>query len=255
MSFKRLHSDSRIEGILDAISYVTGETYEDVNTAQMATLIRNIHQGAKSVWIGTQLAYNQLDPAEIDVEIAYIILESGNILRVYAGSTIIYDVPIIWNYSLSNEIMSGSRSIDTGLQIQFDTVEDMNAVAWEYIMSVNSFNPSLYNVTQSMFADGFIFTPRWENGNQWDWIGPRGTGHNIIKTFTSPETPYLKYRARKNVNDVVNIFWIDEITGEETLIGSQSPTGTDRGRNMQFKTSYTGLTSYTIEDFRFRWLT
>lgn len=252
MAVKKLYTESYIADIADALRTVIGGT-DTYNTREMAATLATIHRGAKDVWIGTQLAYNQL--GTYDVEICYIILESGQVIRCYAGSTIIYDVPIIWDYSLSNEIMSGTRSIDTGVQIQFDTVEEMNAVAWEYILSMNNFDPTLYNLSLFQNMDGFVFTPRWENNNQWNWINPRGVGYGITKVFTSPETPYFKCRVRKNLNDVVNIFWIDETTGEETLIGSQIPSGTERGRNIQFSIRYTGLTSYTIEDFKFRWLT
>lgn len=247
MSFKRLHSDSRIEGILDAISSVTGEIYEDVTTAQMATIIRNIHQGAKDVWIGDQTAYNGLD--SYDVEICYIIYENRKVMRVYAGTTIIYDDPVTWDYELPTTTFNGTFTEDTGMAIfssaNFDRPFEMLVHITNYVNGshfMGAYDPDVYSRWNGLFA--------WtENGTTMRWSG------------TNPEfnsgPVECNYKIRRDSNHTLHIYDMDN---EGELI-------TSRAVGMDVTTDATWIlggwqasehpslrASFTLDHFRFRWI-
>lgn len=264
MSLKRLHSDDKIIGILDAISSKTGETYENVTTTQMATLIRNIQLGAKDVWIGTQFAYNQF--TSYDVETCYIILESGTVKRCYAGSVIIYDEPITWDSILTNEIITSGRTVNptdllgNQINIQLNTSSASTALGWEFYLK-ESFPNDIYNMSIMQCCDGLVFMPRWERSvSRWTATAPR-SGVPGIPYTNMPEIPSdadpipCRIHATKNANDAIYWYWIND-DDSETFVGSNVPIGVDdRASQITFYSigGYQG--QYTIEDFRFRWLT
>ena len=256
MAVKKLYTESWIADIADALRTVIGGT-DTYNTREMAATLATIHRGAKDVWIGTQFAYNQLET--YDVEICYIIIESGQIVRCYAGTTIIYDVPIIWDYSLTNEVFPSGRTIDTNVQILKATDEATNALAWEYYLKA-VFPASCYNVTQFQFETGLVFNPRWQvDIHRFNPITTRGQSIPGIPWTVMPqavegENVICWLHATKNANDAIYWYWVND-DGSETFLGSNEVFGTfDSARNIVFN-AIGNDGPYTLEDFRFRFKT
>ena len=249
---KKTYTEEYIAAIADAIRSVTGST-DKYKVGEMAGAISEIIQGATDVWIGTQFAYNAL--IETDINTCYIIFESNKILRVYAGSIIIYDVPVVWDYTLSNEVMTSGRTIDSNIQIQPATEEGAIALGWEYYLKA-VFPSSLYSVGVMTFVNGLVFIPRYEGSiHRFNMVTARGQGIDGISWQNMPEAVEgedikCRLHVTKNINDSIYVYWIND-DNSETFIGSNVAFGNDeRASNIIF--SDIGNLNYMIEEFKYR---
>lgn len=269
MSFKRLHSDSRIEGILNAISSVTGETYENVTTAQMATIISGITRGARGVWIGEQAAYNQL--GEYDTEICYIIMARGQVVRCYAGSVIIYDEPVTWDYVINNRVITAGTFVDTGISVETADAMDLT---WEMYFKVSNIaswgnlgNPPLLGYDNDAGKPTASIIPTSTNDSSYSgnwyhhwWLAGSwdSTQSELPKWLPDPYTDHLYIHVTKpEANGSILTSYFDSDNTEEWINMTPFPASnglyTD-GRKIVFG-RLTGGISYNLEEFKFRWLT
>lgn len=242
MSFKRLHSDSRIEGILDAISSVTGEIYEDVTTAQMATIIRNIHQGAKAVWIGDQIAYDGL--SSYDVEICYIIFDNNKIMRVYAGTVILYDDPVVWDYSLPTHTFPGTQAGIIDTELELFSSENIDR-PFEMYVHISDYNGG---------GMDFLGSGGFDYGGLFLWT----EGINLRFGGTSPEfnnrPVNCNYKLRRDTHRTLYVYDMDN--EKELIITTAlvSDVQTDITLTLGGFIGHPLPSPFILHDFRFRWL-
>lgn len=246
MAVKKLYTENYIRDIANALRTVIGGT-DTYTTQEMAATLATIHRGAKDVWIGDQTAYNSL--SSYDVEICYIIYENRKVMRVYAGTTIIYDDPVTWDYELPTTTFNGTFVEDTGIQIfssaNFDRPFEMLVHITDYVSGMRLmgvYDDSVYSQWIGLYA--------WtENGTTMRWSG------------TNPEFnsgPVLcNYKFRRDSNRTLHIYDMDN---EGELITSRAigmDTATDAtwilGAN-KIDDHPSVRASFTLDHFRFRWI-
>lgn len=247
MAIKKLFTENYIRGIADSIRTLLDDDRHQYNTREMAQIISSIHRGPKEVWIGSQISYDGMSEDELDPEICYIILEDGRIPRAYAGSVLIYDEPIRWDYEISGQYMGGGRVINTGFVMDDDTK------SWEFILHINGITPDLLDYA-GVYWDvpeyTGIFVRYLRDARYFAFRNTRGA-----QTFQVPVTERgaeVYYRVKYVVGSPAEIYWIDKDTLEETYIGSLEVWG--RGGETVIR-GWSGSDGYTIQSFKFRYLT
>jgi hypothetical protein len=237
MAVKKLYTESWIADIADALRTVIGGT-DTYNTREMAATLATIHRGAKDVWIGTQQAYNQL--GSYDVEICYIIFDNNKVMRVYAGTTILYDDPIVWDYSLPSTVFQNGLIIDTEI------------TAWS---SENILRPFECIAHITDFVSGVPMT--FTQGNRFDFIYSSGNGISIaitprISWQTGKDAFYYKFR--RDGNGQLFVYDLDD---NEELVHTFTPqTGANDGTSLKLGgRDQWNYANYTMEEFKFRYIT
>lgn len=246
MAVKKLYTESYIADIADALRTVIGGT-DTYNTQEMAATLATIHRGAKDVWIGDQTAYNAL--SSYDVEICYIIYENRKVMRVYAGTTIIYDDPVVWDYELPTTTFNGTFTVDTGMAIfstaNFDRPFEMLVHITDYVggsRCMGAYDDTVYSRWTGLFA--------WtENGTTMRWSG------------TNPEfnsgPVECNYKLRRDSNRTLHIYDMDN-EGElitSRAIGMDATTDATWILGAWRATDHQSVrASFTLDHFRFRWI-
>ncbi len=247
MAVKKLYTENYIRDIANSLRTVTGGT-DTYTTQEMAATLATIHRGAKDVWIGDQIAYNSL--SSYDAEICYIIFDNNKVMRVYAGTVILYDDPVVWDYSLPTHTFTGTPSgmIDTGIEL---------------FSSENINRPFEMYVHISDYADGMRFIGAiddYAHGGTgqgfylWTDIPPnmRFGGTTRPEFLTGPIN--CNYRIRRDTYKTLYIYDLDD---NETLVYT-STFASEALTDVTFMlggNGNLGMNAYfTLHDFRFRWL-
>lgn len=241
MAVKKLYTENYIRDIANALRTVIGGT-DTYNTQEMAATLATIHRGAKDVWIGDQTAYDGL--SSYDVEICYIIYENRKVMRVYAGTTIIYDAPITWDYELPTTTFNGTFTVDTDIAIfssaNFNRPFEMLVHITDYVAGMNFmgvFDPNVYR---------YGLWLRTENGQTLRFQG------------TNPEFnsgPIVcNYKLRRDAYNTLHIYDMDNegelVTSTALLIQDT----TDETWQLGEFGSQGGRASFTLDGFKFRWI-
>lgn len=243
----RLYTEEYISDIASAIQGVL-DTSETFNTREMSAAISSIHRGAQNVWIGDQRSYDILE--SYDVETCYIIYENLKVMRVYAGTTIIYDPPVEWDYTLPTTTFDGTFTIDTEIQIfseaNFNRPFEMMLHITNYLGGLNfmgAYDPDLYSQYLGFF------------------LRATDTGEFMRFMGTNPEfktgAVECNYKIRRDANNT--LYFYDMDNDEELIVTTSLP--------MEFTTNVSWIlgawqidqhpsvrASYTLNDFRFRWI-
>ena len=235
MAVKKLYTESWIADIADALRTVIGGT-DTYNTREMAATLATIHRGAKDVWIGTQQAYDQL--GTYDVEICYIIFDNNKVMRVYAGTTILYDDPIVWDYSLPTTVFSDKLVIDTEL----DPFTSANLdKPFEMIINISNYVSGVY-----MIVSGDAFQARH-------------TSTNNINFAVSPVTSWdsghevLNYKFRRDANNQIFVYDLDN---DEELVHTFPPTVRESNDTIKLGgRDQWNASDFTLQEFKFRYIT
>ena len=241
----RLYTEEYISDIASAIQGVL-DTSETFNTREMSAAISSIHRGAQSVWIGDQRSYDNLD--SYDVEICYIIYENLKVMRVYAGTTIIYDPPVEWDYTLPTTTFDGTFTIDTELQIfseaNFNRPFEMMLHITDYLGGLNfmgAYDPTAINAG--------LFLRATDSGEFMRFMG------------TNPEfrtgAVECNYKIRRDSNNTLYFYDMDN---DEELIYTTSLMQTINIEASWILGAWlidqhpSVRARYTLNDFRFRWI-
>ena len=273
MAIKKLYTENYIRNIADGIRVVLDNS-ASYYPAEMGPVIASIHQGAKEVWIGDQMTYNLIPTYELDPEICYIILESGKIRRCYAGTVIIYEELIDWDFEVYNKTVGVSEMIDTGINITPSDIDEAKSLGWEYILKSDGWIDPDYPegggeiAWQSpyrlcAFADP-VYQPDILGTGEWVWCAfDRYTSPNQNSTFniqSDISDPWSKiyYRAKHLPNEEsINIYKINPDTNEESFY-INLPINNRMLVNNNITLGNTGRWSracYKLKSFQFRWLT
>lgn len=223
-------------------------------------------QGAKSVWIGDQTAYNEIPAAEIDPQICYIIMARGNVVRCYAGSVIIYDQPIIWDYVINNKVITPGVLIDTNLCVDGADALDLT---WEYYLKCHDLDGGklIYGyIGYETIPPQHVGTrptsqalPRMGRDssmglwyNHWWWTGAQGRAENNVVPYTDH---FYVHVVKPEINGSVLVSYFDDETGNEIQLNPIPATNMLQidGRTVVF--GWRDTIAYTIDEFKFRWLT
>lgn len=247
MAVKKLYTENYIRNIANSLRQVVGDPSARYNTQEMAATLATIHRGAKDVWIGDQTAYNGL--SSYDVEICYIIYENRKVMRVYAGTTIIYDDPVVWDYELPTTTFNGTFIENTGMQIfssaNFDRPFEMLVHITDYVSGshfMGAYDPDVYSRWTGLFA--------WtENGTTMRWSG------------TNPEfnngPVECNYKFRRDSNRTLHIYDMDN-EGElvtSRAVGMEVTTDVPLVLGGWKADDHPSLrASFTLDHFRFRWI-
>lgn len=237
MAVKKLYTESWIADIADALRTVIGGT-DTYNTREMAATLATIHRGAKDVWIGTQQAYNQL--TSYDVEICYIIFENNKVMRVYAGTTILYDDPVVWDIDLPATVFQNGLIIDTEI------------TAWS---SENVSKPFECIARVTDYVSGVLMSST--NGSRFDFTYSSGNGISIsVSARESWQTgkSAFYYKFRRDGNGQLFVYDLDD---NEELVHTFTPqTGANDGTSLKLGgRDQWNYANYTMEEFKFRYIT
>lgn len=237
MAVKKLYTENYIRNIANSLRQVVGDPSARYNTQEMAATLATIHRGAKDVWIGTQQAYNKL--GSYDVEICYIIFDNNKVMRVYAGTTILYDDPVVWDYSLPSTVFQNGLIIDTEI------------TAWS---SENILRPFECIAHITDYVSGVFMSST--NDNRFDF---RYSSDGII-IFVNPRESWqtgknsFYYKFRRDGNGQLFVYDLDD---NEELIHTFTPqTGANDGTSLKLGgRDQWNYANYTMEEFKFRYIT
>ena len=238
MAVKKLYTEGYIADIADALRTVVGDETAKYNTREMAATLATIHRGAKDVWIGSQMAYNQL--GTYDVEIVYIIYENRSIMRVYAGTVILYDNPITWDYDLPTTVYQGGRDEWTITPVKpLETA----GTAFEYIISWSNFIRG--SVMSCINGNRSKLCLRVEGGVTYFIItnGSTITLSNDVKSL----------KVARDISNVVTVYDNDtgDILGNATLSGADENAIVIGGQGSDYHSS---ASAFTLDEFKFRYI-
>ena len=196
-------------------------------------------QGAKSVWIGSQLAYDTTID-NYDIEVCYIIFEQNTIKRVYAGTVIIYDNPIIWDISYDNRIFTGGYS-DLIVTHQYLIYPSQYPDPWEFIFEYDD-----YVSGQFLFACGrYQLSLRYVDGHYNLYLpGAGATVIDGIKEVRISRDEHNVYRAFNNITEelIASGSYSSDRPGDALVLGGYDNEGTRNNAE------------YLMKKFRFRWI-
>lgn len=270
MAVKKLYTEGYIANIADAIRGIVGgsDTY---TTQEMSQVLSTIHRGAKDVWIGDQASYNLIPSSELDVEIVYIIMSRGQVVRCYAGSIIIYDEPVTWDYVINHRVITAGTFIDTGISVETADAMDLT---WDFYFKATNIlpfsslgNPPLLGYDDDAGKPTSAIIPTSSNDSSYRrswyhhwWLAGSWDATQLESPRWLPE-PYTDHFyihvTKPEANGSILASYFDSDDTEEWINMAPFPAAnglyTD-GRKIVFG-RLTGSISYNIEEFKFRWLT
>lgn len=228
------------------------------------------NSGAKSVWIGEQQSYDSLD--SYDPEICYIIMARGQVVRCYAGTVIIYDVPVIWDYVIENRVISPGTYIDSGISVE--TSDALN-LTWEYYFKATNINQDSFgnppafgwDISTRIKTSNILPTFSWDSSYSGSWYRHwyiRGVDR--VPGASTPswlpdeyKTHFYIHVYKPESNGSIYASYIDiDNTGEEidlTPIPASYCLIPGNNNKIVFGQTSGGSQTFTIEEFKFRWLT